>query len=227
VQATRGEVLERVVGADGAPAGLVDAAYSISCGGHSEDNDVAWGGAPDPALRGALDVDPAAAALLARFARLGEAELRAWLKSPDEAARPFCARPRGAQPSYRWSAKIDLAAAGARAGVGVLKDVQPMQRGASGRVVRMKLVGETGTKEVRGELEVRRALGGLKSALFVLDAVRDPSGRLESLAAAGGGHGHGVGMCQLGAVGMAEAGAGYAEILKHYFRASRLRHLYP
>jgi SpoIID/LytB domain protein len=224
VQATRGEVLERDGGRDGGESGLVDAVYSASCGGHTEDNDLAWGGAPDGSLRGDLDADAAAARHLSAFATIGEAEVRSWLKASDDAARPYCAQPRGAASSFRWTAKIDLSQAAARAQVGPLKDIQIAARGVSGRVVRMKLVGDAGTKEIRGELEVRRALGGLKSAL--LDVTRDASGHLENANAIGGGHGHGIGMCQLGAVGMAEAGASYAEILKHYYRASHLRHLY-
>jgi SpoIID/LytB domain protein len=226
VQATRGEILERDGGRESAEAGLVDAVYSASCGGHTEDNDLGWGGAPDSSLRGDLDADTAVKLHLSAFATIGENEVRTWLRAPDEAARPYCARPRGAAASFRWTTKIDLQQAAARAQVGPLKEIQVTARGVSGRVVRMKLVGDIGAKEVRGELEVRRALGGLKSALFALDLTRDASGHLESATAIGGGHGHGIGMCQLGAVGMAEAGATYAEILKHYYRSAHLRHLY-
>ncbi len=217
VEATRGELLER----DG--GGLVDAVYSASCGGHTEDNDRGWGGAPDPSLRGALDADEATANELAQFQTIDEKNLEAWLASE---AKPYCAKPASSAASRRWTRPIDLAAAAARAGVGAIKDVIVVERGVSGRAVRLKIVGETGTKEIRGELDIRRALGNLKSALFALDATRDASGRLTALTARGAGHGHGIGMCQLGAVGMAESGASYREILHHYYRASHLKKLY-
>ena len=62
--------------------------------------------------------------------------------------------------------------------------------------------------------------------MFILDATRDGGGHITSLSATGGGHGHGVGMCQVGAVGMAAAGKSYVDILRQYYPASRLRKLY-
>ena len=221
VAATRGELLVRDQG-----GGLVDAVYSASCGGHGEDNDRAWGGAPDPSLRGRLDGDAALAARLPRFSRIGEAEVRAWLAERPSPDGPWCARPREAARNYRWQTTIDVAAVTARAGVGPLRDVRVLARGVSGRATQLALVGDRGEKEVRGELEIRRALGNLKSAMFVLDIARDAGGHVTALSATGGGHGHGIGMCQTGAVGMAQAGRSYVEILRHYYAASHLRKLY-
>jgi SpoIID/LytB domain protein len=237
VQATRGELLVRessrpstspaAQGRLDGGGGLVDAVYSASCGGHTEDNDRAWGGTPDPSLRGALDCDAETAQALAPYARVGEAELHGWLAPPAAGApRPYCARPRAADKNYRWSARVDGAALAVRAGVGPLTAVEVLERGVSGRAVRLRLSGATGTREVRGELEVRRMLGGLKSALFTLDVERDAAGHIAALVATGGGHGHGIGMCQMGAVGMAESGKSYREILRHYYPSSTVKKLY-
>lgn len=190
VAATRGELLVREGG------GLVDAVYSASCGGHTEDNDRAWGGAPDPALRGRPD---------------GDAE------------RPWCARPKNANLS--WSRKIDLRELAERAGVGPVTAVEPLEHGVSGRVVKLRVTGERGAKELSGELAIRRLLGGLRSARFELDA-QTSGGRLQSLTAVGRGHGHGIGMCQMGAIGLAEAGKTYREILKFYYGGSEVRRMY-
>ncbi|HUS64464.1 MAG TPA: SpoIID/LytB domain-containing protein [Kofleriaceae bacterium] len=221
VVATQGELLLRESG------GLVDAVYSASCGGHTEDNERAWGGTPDSALRGTLDGDAATKKRLGTFVDKVE-NVPAWLKESNESPspKPYCARPRGAASSYRWSKTIDLALASAKAGVGALHDVEVLERGVSGRATRIRLSGADATKEIKGELEVRRALGGLKSALFVLDARKEADGRLVELVAIGGGHGHGIGMCQHGAVGMAESGASYRDILKHYYGASHVRRMY-
>jgi stage II sporulation protein D len=222
VTATRGELVVR----DG--GGLVDTVYSASCGGHTEDNDRAWGGAPDAALRGGLDGDAGTQKRLARFASIAEPEIASWLKESIDtpSPRPYCARPREAKSNFRWTAHIDLAQVTQKAGVGAIETIAVEERGVSGRATRLRITGASGAKEIRGELDIRRALGGLKSALFVLDAKRGPDGKLAELTATGGGHGHGIGMCQVGAVGMAEAGASYQEILQHYYRASHVKHVY-
>jgi SpoIID/LytB domain protein len=220
VAATRGELLVRDDGS------LVDAVYSASCGGHGEDNDHVWGGLPDRALRGKLDGDEALVSRLPGFDKIGDAELRSWLAMGPSPDGPWCARPKEAQINYRWQKSIDVATLQARAAVGKLRDVQVLERGVSGRAIRMRVSGESGDKEIRGELEIRRALGNLKSAMFLLELSRDDGGHVTSLSAVGGGHGHGVGMCQVGAVGMAQAGHPYGEILRHYYAGARLRKLY-
>ena len=94
-----------------------------------------------------------------------------------------------------------------KAAIGRLREIVPVERGVSGRVVKLRLAGDAGEKEIAGELEIRRALGDLKSALFVLDGKKDAGGHLVELSARGGGYGHGIGMCQSGAVGLAHSGA--------------------
>ncbi len=222
VTATLGELLVKTDGS------LVDTVYSASCGGHTEDNDRAWGGSPDPSLRGLLDGDAATARRLASFAaRIDEAGIAAWLKEGTDGAspKPYCARPREAKSNYRWTAKVDPAAVATRAGVGALQSIDVLERGVSGRVTRLKLTGASGVKEAHGELEVRRALGGLKSAMFILEIAREGD-VISEIHATGGGHGHGIGMCQVGAVGMAEAGASYRDILKHYYPVSHVKRMY-
>jgi stage II sporulation protein D len=221
VEATRGLLLEREQG------GLVDAVYSASCGGHTEDNEGVWGGTPDTALRGRLDGDEAFVAARKAFATITDDNVRAFLASAeDPGPQPACAKKRAGEASRRWSARIDLAQLAGRASVGAVRSVRALRRGVGGRVARLEVVGASGRKEVSGELEVRRLLGGLRSALFVLDEQRDAAGALTELTATGLGHGHGIGMCQLGAMGLAERGKTAEQILKHYYRGVRLRKLY-
>ncbi|HET6583936.1 MAG TPA: hypothetical protein VFG69_10815, partial [Nannocystaceae bacterium] len=92
----------------------------------------------------------------------------------------------------------------------------------SGRAVRVRLVGNHGAVEVAGELRIRRALGGLRSSMFVALPERE-AGRIVLL---GGGHGHGVGLCQHGAMGMARAGKSYKDILAHYYRGAKVVRLW-
>ncbi len=217
VAATRGELLVR---SDGT---LVDAVYSADCGGWTEDNERIWGGDADPSLRGSSDDE--------KGARLASApptddEVRARLAAGDAS---FCAPARlgtrgGA--NHRWQRTIDLNAAATKAGVGAIKDLSVEQRGPSGRIARLKIVGSGGNKVITGELDVRRALGMLPSALFVLDVERDGDGTITRAAATGGGHGHGIGLCQQGAVGRALAGQTYKQILMHYYKGAGIKKLY-
>ena len=209
VEATRGELLIHDSG------GLVDAVYSASCGGHTEDNERAWGGVADPSLRGRPDGQVMAPAS-------GDAKLEAYLSSPSNAS---CAR----GPGFRWRAALDLNKVAKRLGMGRLRSLEVVERGVSGRAIKLAVVGETGASELRGELEIRRALGDgaiLKSSLFVLHVERDSDGFVTRAALVGGGHGHGIGMCQDGAMGMAEAGATYREILRRYYQSATTKRLY-
>jgi SpoIID/LytB domain protein len=206
---------------------LLDTVYSASCGGHTEDNDRAWGTRPDPVLRGRLDLPEADRRRFPRFSGpIGEVDVAAFLAHGAE-LQPLCSRPRGAQSSYRWTAQVKAEAILKYAGaeLGPLREVTVLARGASGRVVALRLAGAGGTREIHGELEVRRALGGLKSALFTLAPVRQ-GGVITSLEVRGGGYGHGVGMCQQGAIGLGEAGQSYRQILEHYYPGAALRRLY-
>ena len=98
--------------------------------------------------------------------------------------------------------------------LGPIAALEPLARGPSGRIFRLRIVGERGTLVVGKELEIRRALSRthLYSSAFVVD--RDADGRF---VLTGAGWGHGVGLCQIGAAVMAERGFGYREILGHYY----------
>ena len=212
IAATRGELLVRPDGT------LVDAVYSAACGGHTEDNDRAWGAAPDPALRGVVDVEEADRAALSRFDPVTDV---ATFLDPLP-VKPSCA----ASNSFRWTLRVEAKTVEEKAGVGRIRDVELVSRGTSGRVVRLRVTGEKGSKEVTSELEVRRLFGGLKSALFVMSIERDEAGFARAFSFRGGGFGHGVGMCQSGAIGMAEKGHAYRDILKRYYQGSTVRRFY-
>lgn len=112
-------------------------------------------------------------------------------------------------------------AAARRRPIGDLLALEPLEYGASGRIVRLRLVGSEGSLEVRG-LGVRRLLG-LSDNLFFAEPRRDPDGRLTGYWFTGRGWGHGLGLCQAGAYGMAAAGADYREILTHYYAGVEIR----
>lgn len=135
-----------------------------------------------------------------------------------EQTRRGAASDRGSR-YYHWEVRAtpaDLARTLARYGrVGRVRDLEPLRLGVSGRVVELKVLGTEADLLLRG-LEVRRGLG-LRENLFVIDRERGAGGGVARFVFTGKGWGHGVGLCQVGAYGMAEAGASYQEILAHYY----------
>ena len=105
--------------------------------------------------------------------------------------------------------------------IGRIVALEPLEFGASGRIVRLRIVGTTGSLELRG-LRIRRLLG-LAENLFRAEPRRDEDGGVTEWWFSGRGWGHGLGLCQAGAYGMAAAGAGYREILAHYYPGTEIR----
>ncbi len=99
--------------------------------------------------------------------------------------------------------------------VGEITALEPLETGPSGRVVRLRIVGTRGQLDLRG-LAIRRTLG-LSENLFFAEPRRAPGGGVTEWWFSGRGWGHGLGLCQAGAYGMAAAGATYREILAHYY----------
>jgi SpoIID/LytB domain protein len=235
---------------------LVDAVYSAMCGGHGEDNDAVWATLPNPSLRGLTDLPPEAAkfwrgglrdetrlrAFLAaappawcsrasgsrkdRYRwerRFAPAELDAFMgglasgvRSGKEggSAASIGLAPQGAPGKEGGSA------ASIRLGVGHVRSLEVTRRGVSGRARTLVVSGDAGRAVVEGELRIRRLLGNLPSAMFVVDRDGD------ALVLHGGGWGHGAGMCQWGAVGRAEAGQEYREILRAYYSGAEVARIY-
>lgn len=215
VEATRGEA------AFDSTDRLVDSVYSAVCGGHTENNDIVWGGVPNPSLRGRPDVLPGkpagpAPATLTKFLN---ADLQHACKVSSFANLS----------KYRWEKKFsakDVDEKVKALGVGKVMAMNVTERGVSGRARLLQISGEEGATTIRGELNIRRTFGMLNSAMFELKVERDPKGRPVTWVFTGGGWGHGVGMCQTGAIGRAEAGQNYRQILDHYFNGAQVARIY-
>lgn len=99
--------------------------------------------------------------------------------------------------------------------IGRLEGIEVVRRGRSGRIVELRVEGTEGTAVVTG-FDVRNLLD-LRDTLAVVEIQRDRSGAIAGVVFSGKGWGHGVGLCQTGAYGMALRGKGYREILYHYY----------
>jgi len=107
-----------------------------------------------------------------------------------------------------------------------LRDLVVEERGPGGRVVSLQLVGSKSSESIVHELPIRQLFGNLNSGAFVVELERAASGDITLATFRGGGWGHGVGMCQIGAIGRAEAGHGYRQILAHYYNGATVQQLY-
>ncbi len=108
--------------------------------------------------------------------------------------------------------------------IGTLLDVEVKARGDSGRVTDLALTGADTSATVHG-FQIRAALG-LRDTLFVIDRSYDEEGRIDQFTFSGRGWGHGVGLCQVGAYGMAIAGGKYQDILKKYYSGVKIDKIY-
>lgn len=129
---------------------------------------------------------------------------------------------------YRWKVEYSQdelsALLSERSGIdfGEVIDLQPVERAASGRIVRLRVVGSKRTVTVGKELEIRRWLSKshLYSSAFVVDTFHE--GNSVRFRLKGAGWGHGVGLCQIGAAMMGEKGCTYSQILEHYYPGALL-----
>jgi stage II sporulation protein D len=108
--------------------------------------------------------------------------------------------------------------------VGGIHDLRVLARGPSERPLRTEIVGSAGRSTVRA-LRLRTLLG-LRDSLFSYDIERNAQGEVLGMTFYGRGWGHGVGMCQVGAYGMALEGATYEQILKKYYKGIELKKLW-
>lgn len=222
VARTRGLVMLREGG------GLVDSRYSASCGGHGEHNEHIWGGSPDPSLRGHTDMPSGSETAQLFAAGINQDNIEDFLSLAPEST--YCGATRYAKGRYRWRVRISISDLDKRIAehysqVGSVLAMEPVERGVSGRISRLRIRGSRGEVTVSGDLHIRRLLGGLRSSLFTVSAIGD-RGKPSAFEIRGAGFGHGVGMCQTGAIGMAEKGMSYPAILRHYYPGTRIKRLY-
>lgn len=192
---------------------IIDAIYSSSCGGHTQDN--IFGGTDEPYLKGRSDLEDGAVQF-----PMTPFMLERWLKASDWKA--FCNESGYARPSdFRWTrsyASADLDALAGPLGVGHVQRIHVLKREPSGHISALEIIGDRSSATLNGELTIRSALGKLRSSLFEVEVKFDARRHEpERFIFFGGGWGHGVGLCQTGAAGMAGEGKTCREILTHYF----------
>lgn len=234
VRQTKGQILA----SDGE---ICDARFSKCCGGETEEFQYCWENIKKPYLLAVRDdssetpIDDLTI----------EANAVRWIRSNPES---FCNTTDKKVLSqvlqdydletadfYRWKVSYTqdeitaLIEDKMKLGLGKILDLIPLERGKSGRISKLKIVGQDRTFTIGKELEIRRALSEshLYSSAFVVDKYdEDKNGVPQRIELIGAGWGHGVGLCQIGAAVMGEKGYDYNEILLHYYKGAEIEKLY-
>jgi stage II sporulation protein D len=206
---------------------LINAMYSSTSGGHTADSEESFDGVV-PYLRGVPDAQRGQAlthvpTLEIFRAHANPMSLRALREGDFES--DWASRHRW---TFEWTADeiSDVISAWRGFDVGAVHAINVLERGPSGRVLLIEYVTDAGTftdtkDRIRSSLRFLNASGvmtNLLSTLFFVEPVQDKkTQQLTGFVVYGGGFGHGVGMGQTGAVGMAQKGHSYEQILQHYY----------
>ena len=203
---------------------ICDARYSKSCGGRSELFATAWEDLPVPYLATVSDAGVEHPLIKS------EAAAEKWMHSLPEA---YCNTTDGnilrqVLPSFAQEELATLLRQQSGIDFGEVQRLEPLQRGPSGRIVRLRIVGSRRTIVVGKELEIRRWLSPshLYSSAFVVKSEGGSRSVPARFTLHGAGWGHGVGFCQIGAAVMSAKGFQAEQIVKHYFRGAELKRLY-
>ena len=188
---------------------ICDARFSKCCGGVTEEFQYCWEDTPKPYLISVEDP----------FCNTDDREvLSQVLNDYDLETNDF----------YRWTVEYtvdelsQLVNEKLKDDFGTITDLIPVERGKSGRIWKLKIVGTKKTMTIGKELEIRRALSETHLYSSAFDVEKTSNGfRLN-----GKGWGHGVGLCQIGAAVMGQQGYKYKEILLHYYRGAEIKKIY-
>ncbi|MCB0283373.1 MAG: SpoIID/LytB domain-containing protein [Calditrichaeota bacterium] len=204
----------------------INAYYASNCGGHSEIIQNVWPDRPDPETYSFAGADNEKKM---NMNLSSEDKVREWILSdPDVFCNPKLNKnlPSWSKTNFRWtkSFSVDSISAILSNGVdnGLLRNIQVKKRGLSGRIIDARFIFEKDSFDVKGELNIRQLWQpSLRSACFF---VKQDS---NFFILKGAGWGHGVGMCQSGAITMAFNGNTFKSIIEHYYPGTDLTAIYP
>ena len=218
---------------------ICDARFSKCCGGVTEEFEYCWEDKHFPYLSAVRDTEGQPTPDLTN-----EEEAEQWIRL---APQSFCNTQdkhilsqilnnydQETTDFYRWKVRYtqeelaELIRTNTKGDYGDILDLIPVQRGTSGRICKLKIVGSQKTYTIGKEMEIRRILSNshLFSSAFVVDKGDIKDGVPQWFLLSGAGWGHGVGLCQVGAAVMGEKGYTYEEILLHYYKGASIRKFY-
>ena len=235
VRATRGQLLMY-------DNKVCDARFSKCCGGATEEFGYCWEDKSYPYLTAIRDAEEEEHRVLPDLTL--EKEAQHWIR---KAPQSFCDThdakilsqilnnyDQETTDFFRWHVRYsqqelaELIRSKTKTDYGEIIDLIPIERGKSGRICKLKIVGTLKTLTIGKELEIRRTLSDthLFSSAFIVDKGELIDGIPQWFFISGAGWGHGVGLCQIGAAVMGEKGYKYDEILLHYYKGADIRRFY-
>ena len=222
---------------------ICDARFSKCCGGITEEFQYCWEDTPKTYLTAVRDIALGVEHTQSNLTNEEEAEK--WIRFNPPA---FCNTQDKKILSevlndydqetvnfYRWKETLSqeklqqLIADKLKMDLGAILDMKAVERGKSGRISKLQIIGTEKTFTIGKELEIRRTLSDshLLSSAFVVDKYdKDEQGVPQRFELIGAGWGHGVGLCQIGAAVMGEQGYHYDAILLHYYQGAEIKKLY-
>ena len=222
---------------------ICDARFSKCCGGITEEFQYCWEDTPKTYLTAVRDIALGVEHTLPNLTNEEEAEK--WIRFNPPA---FCNTQdkkilsevlndydQETANFYRWKETLSqeklqqLIADKLKMNLGAILDMKAVERGKSGRISKLQIIGTEKTFTIGKELEIRRTLSDshLLSSAFVVDKYdKDEQGVPQRFELIGAGWGHGVGLCQIGAAVMGEQGYHYDAILLHYYQGAEIKKLY-
>ena len=202
IKATRGQVLTY-------EGELCDARFSKCCGGKTEEFQYCWENIPKPYLT----------SVTCPYCNTHDRHILSQvLNDYDQETPDF----------YRWTVKYtqkeltELVNGKLKADLGDITDLVPLERGKSGRIWKLRIVGTKGSFTIGKELEIRRTLSETHLYSSAFEVEKDNGHFILH----GRGWGHGVGLCQIGAAVMGEEGKKYNDILLYYYRGAEIQKIY-
>lgn len=238
IDETRGQVLS--YGGE-----ICDARFSKCCGGMTEKFSACWDDHDEAYLTSVRDASESTCASESDIDLTQESAAAAWISerpvafcnttAPEILSQIFKDYDRETEDFYRWTVELSQSEITAlveeKTGLkfGAVLDLIPVERGKSGRLVRLKIVGEERQLTIGKELEIRRVLSHthLYSSAFVVEKIQSTASHVpETFRLQGAGWGHGVGLCQVGAAVMGANGSDYREILLHYYHNAEIEKKY-
>ena len=232
---------------------ICDARFSKCCGGETEEFQYCWEDTPKSYLTAVRDLvlgvkneEQEDSSLFTLHSSLqDEATAERWIRSNPPA---FCNTTdkkilsqvlndydQETADFYRWKVTYSqeklqqLFEEKLKMNFGAILDMKAVERGKSGRISKLQIIGTEKTFTIGKELEIRRALSDthLYSSAFVVDKYdKDEQGVPQRFEIIGAGWGHGVGLCQIGAAVMGEQGYAYNDILLHYYQGAEIKQIY-
>lgn len=193
---------------------IAETTYHSACGGKTDSSANIWKGSPLPYLEGVT-----CCAEAENFDLSSEYQVRKWIETPmDTAGMSSWER-----ASVSWQTSLSKRKLAKNLGLSYLNRITINKRGNSGRIIDMSFSGSS-TVHLTSEYKIRQAFGGVSSSLFYIRGhfSETTSGAVtispaSTLLLKGRGSGHGVGMCQVGALRLARKGESYRQILEHYY----------